>query len=171
MTLRFDIFSLLASAAKPAYQLKLFELATSPGQSHVRRLAAHALLAAHEKVASEILEKVTPQFLTMSDPDIASRLLVLLCLAGSGEMILAAASALAAHRKRRVLLLLAIRFAGGRFPLVVEQIVGMLPQGHPAVDWAAGGTPASVSEQLLDGLGDVINVGQVMDLMNQSSPQ
>lgn len=171
MTLRFDIFSLLASAAKPDYQLKLFELATSPGQSHVRRLAAHALLAAHEKVTSEILEKVTPQFLTMSDPDIASRLLVLLCLAGPGEMILAAASALATHLKRRVLLLLAIRFAGGRFPLVVEQIVGMLPQGHPAVDWAAGGTPASVSEQLLDGLGDVINVGQVMDLMNQSSPQ
>lgn len=170
-SLRLDIYLLLARAAGASVQIQLFELITTPGQTDLRTLSAHALMLAYEKIDADVLRKITPELLLGSFESVASRLVLLMAYAGSAEMLLRLMRGLATHRNRRVLLLLAIYGARLRLPQLAEEIAGMLPVGHAGVAWALGGAEWHLDETVLDNLGDSLSVKQVIGFMQRRKPK
>lgn len=112
--LRSAIFTVLATHAGISGQEILFDLATEPGRSLIRREAAAGLLSAFGTVAPGIVAKITEELLATQIESVATRLALMLGAAGPVEEIQRAASYLAASPKRRVLLLPLIQFTNGR---------------------------------------------------------
>jgi hypothetical protein len=150
-------------------QERLFELAVNPGRLKVRRVAAHALLAASDHVMESVLALVTPQILVTRDEAVTSRLLLLLAVRGEIGVVIKAAETLATNERRRVLLLLAIWILRDRDLTAAERIAVMLPKDHMAVAWVLGRDIGKFRDQMLDDLGDPLSVEQVLQFMNRKS--
>jgi hypothetical protein len=169
--LRYEILALLVRTGTIDLQMRLFELAVTPGRATVRRSAAHALLAGRDQVAPEVIALITPQILSTRTEAVASRLLLLLALRGDVSVVLDMAAALATNDKRRVLLLLAIWILRDQDRPMAERIAALLPANHAAVGWALGGATGEFRGDLLDDLGDPLATEQVLQFMKPKKPK
>lgn len=164
-TLRYDIFKLLVSKGSADMQDLLLELAINPGRVPVRRAAAQALMTSFDEVAPEVVGRISAEVISNKSESVASRLLVLVALRGELHHNLSIAETLATNHKRRVLLLLAIWFLRGRDQATASRIAAMLPADHPAVTRAILGENAEFTSDMLEDLGDQLNVDQVLLFM------
>jgi hypothetical protein len=165
--LRSRLLTLLARAAGPSFQERLFALAAAPGVTDVRRAAAASLLRGHEGIAPEVVVRITPELLTTCLEPVASRLSLLLAARGHLDAVIEAAEALATNDKRRVLLLLLVWVLTGRDRTSADKVADMLPPDHPAIAWARGSDTDSINELVLEDLGDPLNVAEVLYWINQ----
>lgn len=162
--LRYEIFQLLVCSAE-GYSSQLLDLILTPGRPQHRILASLALMTRSEKVAPELLVRITPAFLSTCALAIASRLLLLLSFAAPAELLLSAAGYLATHSNRRVILLLAIWGARDRLPEIASEISSMLPPNHAGIVWALNGAQAPIEDSVLADLGGPASVEQVLGFM------
>lgn len=163
--LRYDIFELLVSNGGERFQEELIDIALRSGKRIIRQQAAHALLVAHEDIATHVLRRITPKVLVRKTPSVVSRLLLLLAVAGDVDAVVAAAETLSTSPKRRVLLLLVIWQIGEDNLQLAQRIANMLPAGSAAVSWALAGAREEIVHAELDSLGDAGCVEQVLHLM------
>jgi hypothetical protein len=162
---RCEIFVLLVRNADRRFQDQLFELAVNPGRRIVQLAAAGALMSGYQRVAPEIVGRITPQLLETRPEGVASRLLLLGALRGEIDEVVKIAKALSTIDKRRVLLLLAIWVVHKRDASAANRIVRMLPANHPGVNWALTGANGKLDDMALDDLGDPMSVEQVLLFM------
>ena len=162
---RYEIFALIVRAADARFQGQLFDLAVNPGRRTVRLAAARALMAGHEQVAPETVNRITPQLLATRTEGVASRLLLLVSVRAEIDEVLKAAEALSTIEKRRVLVLLAIWIIRERDASAAQRIARMLPPNHAGVKWALAGAKGKLGDTALDDLGDPISVEQVLLFM------
>jgi hypothetical protein len=163
---RYEIFVLLVRAADLRFQTHLLELAVNPGRRIVRQAAATALMVGHERVAGDVVARITPRLLQGRIESVASRLLILLAARAEIDHVLEVAEALSTNDKRRVLLLLAIWVLRDRDPSTADRVARMLPTNHPGVKWALAGAEGKLGDTMLDDLGDPISVEQVLSFMS-----
>jgi hypothetical protein len=151
---RWAIFALLAESGGAASREHLFTLAIEPGTARVRSSAARALLPQGADLDSTLIDRITPDLLLTRYEPVAGVLAGLLGWRGTPEAIRAAAEVLAASRKRRGLVLLIAWLLAERDRPLAEQLVTMLPAGHPAGLWALGNDIGEVSDATISDLGD-----------------
>jgi hypothetical protein len=107
-SVRFAIFELLVRSGDARFQERLFDLAVAPGNVAVRQAAAKALVVGSRWMAPDIVAKLTPDVVKTRVHGVAAWLLLLAALCGDMDQLLGIAGELAAHSKRRVLVLLVI---------------------------------------------------------------
>lgn len=164
-TLRYEIFKLLASKAKIEMQELLLALAVHKGQKFVRIAAAHALLACSDRLAPEVVGRISAQIIVTKIEPVASRLIMVVARRGEPHHIFTIAELLATDHKRRVLLLLVIWMLRNRDQATANRIVAMLPANHPAVARVLLGADTEITSAMLEDLGDQLNVDQVLQIM------
>ena len=162
---RYEIFALLMRSANARFQATLFDLAVNPGRRTVRLAAAGALMAGHELVTIETVNRITPQLIATRIEGVASWLLLLVAARAEMDQVLNTAKALSVMEKRRVLLLLVIWIVRERDASVAERVARMLPANHVGVKWALAGAEGKLGDTALDDLGDPISVEQVLFFM------
>ncbi|MGA1859864.1 hypothetical protein VH569_28090 [Azospirillum sp. 11R-A] len=159
------IFTLLAKFGGELYHERLFFLAVEPGSARVRSSSAYALLAVGADLDGGLIERITPQLLDKRYEPVAGVLAILLGWRGSAEAVRSAAEALAANRKRRALVLLIAWMLASRDRAAAEELVAMLPAGHPAAPWALGGGIGAVDDTVISDLGDPSICAEVLTYM------
>ncbi len=169
--LRYAIFELLVNQAEGRFQEALMDIALNPGDKWIRQLAAHALMAGHERILPSVLQRITPKVLTGKIPRVASRLLVLLTCVGDADAVLKAAETLSTSSTRRVLLLLAIWVLREHDQHLAERIARMLPPSSVGVSWALAGGEGKLRDTELDDLGDPTCVDQVLQFMQPKNKE
>jgi len=161
-TLRQRIFSHLAKAYGFRFQERLFVDAIDGGAGVHRKAAAQALLSCGDYADSRIVSGITDEMLRTTFAPVAVKLCLLLAWQADVERIVSAAASLATHRNRRVFLVLMIWLLSGRDEVAARSIAAFLPDGHLAIRWAFGERLVDCPDSLLDDLGDVRSVSEVM---------
>lgn len=159
---RYAIFKLIASAAAPAIQERLFDLAITPGRLFIRRPASNALLAAGDTLASEIIARITPELIMSRTAAVASTLALLLAWRGEISVVADVGKMLATSAERRVFVLLLILLVKDRDAALAAHLTAMLPPNHPSIQLALGGDSDRSPATILDDLGDPEAVAEVL---------
>lgn len=159
---RYAIFKLIAVAAAPALQERLFDLAITPGRLFIRRPASNALLAAGEALAPEIISRITPDLIISRTAAVAANLVLLLAWRGEMSVIEESGKMLATNAERRVFVLLLIWLVKDRDAALAAHLTAMLPTDHPSLQWALGGDAGQNSASMLDDLGEPEAVAEVL---------
>lgn len=159
---QYAIFKLLAGAAAPAFQQKLFDLAITPGRLTIRRAASRTLLAAGETLRPELIALITPNLIISRTAGVASDLALLLAWRGEISVIEESGKMLATRAGRRVFILLLILVVKDHNPALTERLTAMLPTNHPSVQWVIGGDASQYSATMLDDLGGPEEVAAVL---------
>lgn len=162
---RFEIFKLVAVAAPPSNQQRLFELAITPGREVIRRAASRALLSAGETLAPELIVGITPDLINSRVATVASCLTLLLAWRGEVGVIEDAGKMLAANAKRRVFVLLLIWLVKDRDTALAARLTAMLPAGHQSVKLVIEDDAGQSSSSILDDLGDPEVVAEVLSYL------
>lgn len=162
---RWAIFKLQVLTGGAHSRDRLFSLAVEPGSARIRSSAARALLQAGEDLDDALITRITPQLLETRYEPVAGVLAVLLGWRGGDEAIRSAAEVLAANRKRKAFVLLIAWTLKDRDRVAAENLVTMLPSGHPAVPWALGEDIGAVDETMLSDLGAPLVCAEVLSYM------
>lgn len=164
--IRIKVFDLVATV-DDAWRERLFELANNPGRGVVRRAAAQALMGAHETVSAAFAERITSEMLIVRGAGIASRLAILFALRADRKRVLDMARALAAHQRRRVLLLLFIWMLTSREDAeAVNAVAELLPKDHEGVELARGAIAGPIPAAAIADLGEAVIREEVLRWLN-----
>jgi hypothetical protein len=153
-TLRGKIFDLLATNGGDFGLVQLFDLATTPGRGLVRRQAAAGLCSSLKSIPQELLSKITPELLASQIASVAAPLAIVLGIAGDDSEVKVVAQSLAANHHRRVLLVLLIRTRHDIGSKQAKELAALLPEQHPALDWAFGSEIDWENDKPLSDIGD-----------------
>lgn len=159
--LRHDILNLLVSSSADIQQLVL-DLALNKNSAGVRRAAVAALVSAESVLDPGVVAAIAPARLVRQPAPIAAELTIIIGWRGDQMHVQAAAEALSASAKRRVFLILLIAARRDRDPADAERLAAHLPDDHVGRAWALGEDIGEVADEVLNDLGDVWAVAEVL---------
>ncbi len=169
--LRYDVFELLVTHGGRAMQERLLHRACSPGRPAVRRAAAHALVFKSESLDAAVVADIDAATVATRMPSVAASLVLVAAYRGPSAFVIELAQYLAAHPKRRVLVLLAIWLTREERPEVAEGLEALLPTGHAAIAWLRSGPATIADDQLVKDLGDPAVCQEVLRWLNPKEPK
>lgn len=159
--LRRDILSLLAGCQAEIQKLVL-DLALKKNAPGIRRAAAAALASAESSLDPTVVASITPERLILQPAPIAAELTIIVGFRGEGDHVQAVAEALSASDRRRVFLILLIAARRDRDPTDAAHLAAHLPDGHLGRAWALGQDTGDFNDEILNDLGDVWAVAEVL---------
>jgi hypothetical protein len=159
--LRRHILALLAISSAEI-QRHIFGLAVNKHPAGFRRAAVAALLAVEASLDPTVIASITPERLLRQPAPIASELTIILGWRGDAAQVQAAAEALSASASRRVFLVLLVAARRDRDAAEAERIAAHLPEEHVGRTWALGHDIGEVADEVLNDLGDVWAVAEVL---------
>lgn len=162
--LRRHILALLATGS-PEVQRHILSLALKKHPAGVRRAAVAALLAAEALLDPSVIAAITPERLLRQAAPIASELTIILGWRGDAAQVQAAAEALSASASRRVFLVLLVAARQDRDAAEAERLAAHLPEDHVGRAWALGYDIGEVADEVLNDLGDVWAVAEVLSYL------
>jgi hypothetical protein len=164
--LRYDVFQLLVTHGGRPMQERLLDRAVTPGRAAVRRAAAHALVFQSESLDAAVVAAIDAETVATRIPVIGASLALTAAYRGADEFVLDFARLLAAHPKRRVLVLLAIWVTREKRPQLAEALEALLPKDHPAIVWLRTGPASIAGDELVRDLGDPAICQEVLRWLN-----
>jgi hypothetical protein len=159
--LRRHILALLAIGSAEV-QRHILSLALKKHPAGVRRAAVAALLAAEASLDPTVIAAITPERLLRQAAPIAAELTIILGWRGDAAQVQAAAEALSASASRRVFLVLLVAARRDRDAAEAERLAAHLPEDHVGRTWALGHDIGEVPDEVLNDLGDVWAVAEVL---------
>jgi hypothetical protein len=168
--LRRDILTLLAGSTAEIQKL-ILDLALKQNAPGVRRAAVAALVSAEGSLDPSVVAAIVPARLVRQPAPIAAELTIIVGWRGKPEHVQAAAEALSASDKRRVFLVLLVAARRDRDPADAERLAAHLPDGHPGRAWALGQEIGDFKDEVLNDLGDVWAVAEVLTYLKLSPTQ
>lgn len=159
--LRRNILTLLANSA-PEVQRLILNLALAKNAPGVRRAAVAALVSAESSLDRDVVAAIAPERLVRQPAPIASELTIIVGWRGNAAQVQAAAETLSASANRRVFLILLIAARRDRDAADAERLAAHLPDGHVGRAWALGGDIGEIANEVLNDLGDVWAVAEVL---------
>jgi len=151
--LRREIFCVLAELSGEPFDVRLLQLATSPGRVSVREAAAFALFLAHESVSSTLIEAIGPKLLLQQGSKVAVPLTLLWALRADPTELVLHASKFASYANRRVLVLLVAWILIDRDAHASAQVAELLPSGHVVRQWLLDNNSVDLNDAVLADLG------------------
>jgi hypothetical protein len=164
--LRYDVFQLLVTHGGRPMQERLLDRAVTPGRAPVRRAAAHALVFQSESLDVAVVAAIDAETVATRMPVVGASLALTAAYRGGDEFVLNFARLLAAHPKRRVLVLLAIWVTREKRPQLAEALEALLPKDHPAIAWLRAGPASIADDALIKDLGDPATCQEVLRWLN-----
>ena len=146
----------------PEVQRLILNLALTKNAAGARRAAVAALVSAESALDPSVVAAIAPERLVRQPAPIASELTIIVGWRGDAAQVQAAAEALSADAKRRVYLILLIAARRDRDASDAERLAAHLPESHVGRAWALSHDIGDVDNEVLNDLGDVWAVAEVL---------
>lgn len=159
--LRREILTLLANGSAEVQRL-ILNLALTKNAPGVRRAAVAALVSVESALDPGVVAAIAPERLVRQPALIASELTIIVGWRGDTGQVQSAAEALSASSTRRVFLMLLIAARRDRDAADAERLAAHLPENHVGRAWALGRDIGEVADEVLNDLGDVWAVAEVL---------
>ncbi|WP_153117677.1 hypothetical protein [Rhodocyclus tenuis] len=160
------LFKIISAQGGCAFQVRLFELAVTPGRIRVRRAAARAMLMETHTLDSAVVCKITTGLLATQEPSIAVILTLIVACRASIQQRLDLARGISANPKRRALVLLMLWPAVGPCEASKTTIEQLLPENHLSLAWVNAGPNECAKDDLIADLGDPAICREVLSWLN-----
>ena len=154
--LRQKLVDVLAAKGSDIARERLMILALQLGKTNVSIAACRALRAAATRLDDGIIVRITATHLLRRNAAVSVSIAMILGTRASEKQVLEIAKELAAHPKRRALLIALGVAAALHDPSVAREIALYLPRDHPARSVAAGIKAPRMAANAIDDLGDAL---------------
>ena len=147
---------IFARSEEPVHRHQLVELALRRGYEELQQAAISALRDEEERVSEKMMTMVSSEELISQPPLVAAALACLIGSCASQKAVLEIGNVLVGDQRRRVLVVLLIRFVKKRSTEVARQLATLLGDRYSAVAWALNSPRGdSLDASFLDELGSI----------------
>ncbi|WAS91956.1 HEAT repeat domain-containing protein [Nannocystis punicea] len=165
-----ELFLALIRNAGPAMPREALAFVLRLNPSASGDTIASALVRASDHVDEDLVSRITSEHLERCRPEIAAPLVVLAGRRGSREHVTALARSLAGSAQRRALFIPLLAAAGRRDPALLDRLAGLLPGDRASTVRGAVLDGRRMPRDVLNDLGDVPVVDEILRLPDMFDP-